>query len=136
LGKIHLKCLQETNFELVGVYDPDPIVQKWVRENYDVPVYKDLYKLLDDVDAVDIVSSTITHYDLAIEALKKGKHAFIEKPISSSVEEAEEILQLTKQNDLKVQVGHVERYNPAIVSLKNRKIQPKFIEGQISPQVV
>jgi len=129
LGKIHMKCLQSTDFELVGVYDPDPVAQKFVMDNYSVPIFDSADELIDAVDAVDIVSATITHYDLAIKAINKGKHAFIEKPICSTIEEAKVLVKATREQKVKVQVGHVERYNPAIVSLKDRKVQPKFIEG-------
>lgn len=129
LGKIHLKCLQNTDFEIVGVYDPNPEVQKFVTDTYGIPIYDSVDELLDVVDAVDIVSTTVTHYELAIKAINKGKHAFIEKPICTTIEEAKNLVKATRDKDVKVQVGHVERYNPAIVSLKNRKIQPKFIEG-------
>ena len=129
LGKIHLKCLQETDFEVIGIYDPSSEAQRFVNDNYSIPIYKDADQLIADSDAVDIVSTTITHYDLAIKAIKSGKHAFIEKPVSTTLEEARILTKATQENDVKVQVGHVERYNPAIVSLKNRKVEPKFIEG-------
>jgi len=129
LGKIHLKCLQNTDFEIVGVYDPDPKVQAFVKDTYNLPVYSSIASLVDAVDAVDIVSTTITHFDLGIYAINKGKHAFIEKPIASTLEQAKELESATEKNGVKVQVGHVERYNPAIVSLKDRDVSPKFIEG-------
>ncbi|MDF1695828.1 MAG: Gfo/Idh/MocA family oxidoreductase [Saprospiraceae bacterium] len=129
LGKIHLKCLKNTEFELVGIYDPDPAVQAYVKKEHQIPVFKSAEKLIAAVDAVDIVSTTITHYDLAIYAINNGKHAFIEKPVASSLGKAKQILAATAKNGVKVQVGHVERYNPAIVSLKDRNVSPKFIEG-------
>lgn len=129
LGKIHLKCLQKTAFEIVGVYDPDPEVQNFVRENYSIPIYSSIAELVDAVDAVDIVSTTITHFEVAKYAINNGKHAFIEKPVASTLAQAQELEQATVHNSVKVQVGHVERYNPAIVSLKDRAVSPKFIEG-------
>jgi len=129
LGKIHLKCLQKTDFEIVGIYDPDPNVQEFVKENYEIPIFESIPALVDAVDAVDIVSSTITHFELGIYAINKGKHAFIEKPIASTLAQARELEEATIKNKVKVQVGHVERYNPAIVSLKDRAVSPKFIEG-------
>lgn len=129
LGKIHLKCLQETDFEVIGVYDPSQEAQQFVTDNYGIPIYTDIDQLIADSDAVDIVSTTVTHYDLAIRAIKSGKHAFIEKPVSTTLEEARILTKATRDHNVKVQVGHVERYNPAIVSLKNRKVAPKFIEG-------
>lgn len=129
LGKIHLKCLQETDFEVIGVYDPDPVAQVFVKEHYAVPIYKSAKQLIVDCDAVDIVSTTITHYELARIAIEMGKHTFIEKPISSTLSEARELVNSAKENNVKVQIGHVERYNPAIVSLHDRKVSPKFLEG-------
>lgn len=129
LGKIHLKCLHKTDFDIVGVYDPDPIVQEYVKANYEIPVLDSVEELINAVDAVDIVSDTITHYDLAIKAINQGKHAFIEKPICTTIQEAKTLVTATKSNNVKVQIGHVERYNPAIVSLRDRKMQPRFIEG-------
>ncbi len=129
LGKIHLKCLQKTDFEIVGVYDPDPNAQAFVKANYDLPIFESIEDLVDAVDAVDIVSTTQTHFDIGIYAIKKGKHAFIEKPIASTLEQARALEDATSKNKVKVQVGHVERYNPAIVSLKDRAVSPKFIEG-------
>jgi len=129
LGKIHLKCLQKTDFEIVGVYDPDPKAQEFVKTNYNIPIYSSLETLIDAVDAVDIVSTTQTHFDIGIYAINKGKHAFIEKPIASTLEQAKELEKATIDNQVKVQVGHVERYNPAIVSLADRAVSPKFIEG-------
>lgn len=129
LGKIHLKCLQKTDFELVGIYDPDPDVQEFVKKEYSIPIFKTMESLIDVVDAVDIVSTTITHFDVGIYAINKGKHAFIEKPISSTLVQAKELERATHTNNVKVQIGHVERYNPVIVSLKDRDVSPKFIEG-------
>lgn len=129
LGKIHLKCLHQTDYEIVGVYDPDPIVQKFVKENYSIPVFDSEDSLMNAVDVVDIVSTTVTHFKLAKKAIGLGKHAFIEKPVCTSIEEADVLISLAKKHNVKVQIGHVERYNPAIISLKNRAFNPKFIEG-------
>lgn len=129
LGKIHLKCLQNTDFEVVGVYDPDPTAQKFVADNYGIQIFETSDALIDAVDALDIVSTTINHYELAIKAINQGKHAFIEKPICTTIEEAKTLVKATRDQNVKVQIGHVERYNPAIVSLRDRKVQPKFIEG-------
>ena len=129
LGKIHLKCLMSTDFEVVGVYDPDPIAQQFVQDNYGIPIFDSADVLMDAVDALDIVSTTITHYELAVKAINKGKHVFIEKPICTTIDEAKTLVKATTEQKVKVQIGHVERYNPAIVSLRDRHVQPKFIEG-------
>ncbi len=129
LGKIHLKCLLKTDFEIVGVFDPDPEAQEFVKKNYNLPIFTSISSLIDAVDVVDVVSTTQTHFDIGIYAINRGKHAFIEKPIASTLEQAKQLEQATFKHDVKVQVGHVERYNPAIVSLKDRDVSPKFIEG-------
>lgn len=129
LGKIHLRCLEQTAFEIVGIYDPDPHIQSWLKENSQYPVYESATTLLSVVDAIDIVSTTVTHYELAMAAIQQGKHAFVEKPISTTLEEARQLQEATIAYKVKVQVGHVERYNPAIISLRDRQISPKFIEG-------
>jgi predicted dehydrogenase len=129
LGKIHLKCLHNTEFEIVGVYDPDPVVQEYVTKEYNLPVFPSMESLIDAVDAVDIVSTTITHFEIAKQAIAAGKHAFIEKPVCATLEQAKTLLKTWTKSGVKVQVGHVERYNPAIISIKDRKVSPKFIEG-------
>lgn len=129
LGKIHLKCLERTDFEIVGVYDPDHTAQEFVKENYNLPIFDSVSALVEAVDAVDIVSTTQTHFEIALYAINQGKHAFIEKPIASTLEQAKQLEAATLKNGVKVQVGHVERYNPVIVSLKDRDVSPKFIEG-------
>ncbi len=129
LGKVHLKCLQNTDFEVIGIFDPNTEAQQFVTKNYGVPIFFSEDELIDCADAIDIVSTTSTHYDIAIKAINKGKHTFIEKPISSSLHQAKEILKAVTKTKVKVQIGHVERYNPAVVTLKHRDINPKFIEG-------
>ncbi len=125
LGKIHLKCLKETPFELVGVYDPDQALQKqWSEE---INFFNSADDLISECDAIDIVSPTITHFDLIQKAIEKQKHIFVEKPIVASLEEALKIKSILPKN-LILQVGHVERFNPAFVPLKDLEIQPMFIE--------
>lgn len=129
LGKIHLKCLHETDFEIVGIYDPDPQAHKYIAEHYNIPMFHSVEQLITEVDAVDIVSTTVTHFDIAKMAIDMGKHAFIEKPVCATLQQAKSLLTAKINSGVKVQVGHVERYNPAIISLKDRKVSPKFIEG-------
>src|SRR5690606_6108142 len=91
--------------------------------------FKSVESLIEEVDAVDIVSPTITHYNIASEALRKGKHVFVEKPIVSTLEEAQDLSQLQAKSGLIVQVGHVERFNPAFLALKEYPLNPLFIEA-------
>jgi predicted dehydrogenase len=130
LGKIHLKLLKQIpQFELVGVYDVDIENAQKVAESFDVPCFHHLEALLDKVQAVDIVTPTLSHFAIAKQALASGKHVFIEKPVTHTPEEARLLLELQSQTNLIVQVGHVERYNPAFLALENSPLSPMFIEG-------
>jgi predicted dehydrogenase len=130
LGKIHLKCIQASEtLELVGFYDPDPTTAQNVSETFNTQAFSSLEALLDAVDAVDIVTPTTTHFELAKKAAEHGKHIFIEKPLTHTVEEARILKEIVKKQGVKVQIGHVERFNPAFLSLGNTKITPMFIEA-------
>lgn len=129
LGKIHLKCLLNTPFEFGGFYDPDEKVRLSVSETFGVRAFSSMEAMLDEVDCVDIVSPTLYHYEIAKASILRHKHVFIEKPLTATTLQAEELVQLSRQYDVKVQVGHVERYNPAIMSLKDITLKPRFVEG-------
>jgi len=129
LGKIHLKCLLNTKFEFVGFYDPNEETRKTISDTHQIKAYDDLDDLIADVDCVDVVSPTVFHYEIAKKAIIAGKHVFIEKPLTETLAQAEELVDLARKHQVKVQVGHVERYNPAIRSLRNIDFKPKFIEG-------
>lgn len=129
LGKIHLKCLLNTKFEFVGFYDPNEDIRKTISETHQIKAYDELDALIADVDCIDVVSPTVFHYEIAKKAIIAGKHVFIEKPLTETLEQAEELVALSQKHNVKVQVGHVERYNPAIRSLRNIDFKPKFIEG-------
>ncbi|MBY8961254.1 Gfo/Idh/MocA family oxidoreductase [Flavobacterium sp. D11R37] len=129
LGKIHLRLLnQSPKYELVGFYDPDSNNADKVAAEYGYRKFDSVTALIEAVDVVDIVTPTLSHYDCAKEAITAGKHVFLEKPISNTVEEAEEIITLAKQHNVKGQVGHVERFNPAFIATKNMIQNPMFIE--------
>ena len=129
LGKIHLKLLQQSEkYDLVGFYDPDIANGKRVAEEFNYNYFENLDDLIDAVDVVDIVTPTLSHYNCAIKAITKGKHIFIEKPITNTVEEAEQIRLLVSENNLRGQVGHVERFNPAFKAIKSEIKLPMFIE--------
>lgn len=130
LGKIHIKCIQESEtLDLVGFYDPDQTAAAKVSEALHVTAYLDPESLIRDCDIIDIVTPTITHYALATMALQAGKHVFIEKPVTHTVEEAEALIALRDKQHLSVQVGHVERFNPAFLALGKREMNPMFVEG-------
>lgn len=129
LGKIHLKLLnQSEKYELVGFYDADAANGKKVEAEFGYKYFDTIDALIDAVDMVDIVTPTLSHYECAIKAIAKGKHIFIEKPITNTVEEAEHIRELLAQHDIRGQVGHVERFNPAFVAVKHQIENPMFIE--------
>ena len=130
LGKIHIQQWQEIEgVELVGFYDPDDAQAATTITQYQVPRYTDLDELIAATDAVDVVAPTTTHYDLAKKCLLAGKHLFIEKPLASDLEQGKELVKLVNEANVKCQVGHVERYNPAFLALQDLDIQPMFIEA-------
>lgn len=130
LGKIHLKCIQEiTDFELVGFYDPDTVNADKIEAEFGIKKWSSLDDLIDAVDVVDIVTPTISHFDCASKALKKCRHVFIEKPIVTSLEEARELIKIAGEANVKVQVGHVERFNPAFLAAESSFDRPMFIES-------
>jgi predicted dehydrogenase len=130
LGKIHINCISEIKqLELVGFYDPDPEIAGQVEKEYGVKKYDSISSLIDDSDIVDIVTPTVSHYKCASEAIKKMKHVFIEKPLVSTLAEAKKLIDLTNEANVKVQVGHVERFNPAFLAVKDYISNPMFIEA-------
>ena len=129
LGKIHLRLLNEsTNYELIGFYDPIKENAEKVAEEFGYTPFDSIEELIEAVDVVDIVTPTLSHFDCAKMAIEKGKHIFIEKPITKTIEEAEALIELAKKHDVKGQVGHVERFNPAFTAVKDKINTPMFIE--------
>jgi len=129
LGKIHLRLLQQSDkFELVGFYDPIEENAAAVAKEFGYKSFPTIDALLEAVDVVDIVTPTLSHFDCAKQALKQGKHIFIEKPITKTYEEAEELRALAKEHKVRGQVGHVERFNPAFTAVKEAIKKPMFIE--------
>ncbi|MBB3122719.1 putative dehydrogenase [Mesoflavibacter sabulilitoris] len=130
LGKIHLRLLKQSEkFELVGFYDADQENGKKVEAEFGYKYFDTIEQLIDAVDVVDIVTPTLSHFDCARQAIKKGKHIFIEKPITNTVQEAEAIRTLVAEHGVKGQVGHVERFNPAFTAVKDQLDSPMFIEA-------
>jgi predicted dehydrogenase len=129
LGKIHLRLLNQSNkYELVGFYDPFEENATKVAAEFGYKKFDTISELIAAVDVVDIVTPTLSHYECAKEAIQAGKHVFLEKPISNTVAEAEEIIALAKKYNVKGQVGHVERFNPAFTAVKDKIQSPMFIE--------
>ena len=129
LGKFHLNNWQEIEgVEIAGFCDTEEANANAVAEKYRIKRYSTPEELMDHCDAVDIVAPTTFHYDLCALALRNGKHVFVEKPLTNTMDEAKALLKLAKESNLRFQVGHVERFNPAFTALKDHDLQPMFIE--------
>jgi len=129
LGKLHTKLFKTLqNCEIIGVYDKDELKAEECGKEFSVKVFNSLDEMLQSCDAVSIVATTSAHYELAKKSLNCNKHVFVEKPITASISEAQEIIDLAKSNNLNLQVGHIERFNPALLSLEKYKLDPKFIQ--------
>ena len=129
LGKIHLRLLaQSKNYELVGFYDADEIHAKQIVAEFGYTYYESISKLIEAVDMIDIVTPTFAHFEIAKKAIENGKHVFIEKPITNTINEAQELIALANKHKVKGQVGHVERFNPAFTAVKDKINNPMFIE--------
>ena len=122
----HLSKIKNAN--LVGIYDIDSKRSDEVSKQLSVPSFESLDLLIDRVDALSIVTPTSTHKTVAEKCIQNGKHVFIEKPITTTVSDADHIIQLAKSNNTIIQVGHIERFNPALLALSSLEIQPKYIE--------
>ena len=130
LGKIHLKCILATDqWELAGFYDPDDRNAQTAASQFSARRFRTISELLKAVDAVDIVTPTPSHYALAARAIRAGKHVFIEKPVTQTLRQGQELLRLAALYRVKVQAGHVERFNPAFQALHGMQLQPMFIES-------
>ena len=129
LGKFHLNNWAVIDgVKLTGFCDTDDDNAKLVSEKYGLPWFEDVEALIDACDAVDIVAPTTSHFELCEAAIKKGKHVFVEKPLANTMDEARELVKLAKEANIKFQVGHVERFNPAFLALKDQVLHPMFIE--------
>ncbi|GAC1385074.1 MAG: Gfo/Idh/MocA family oxidoreductase [Ginsengibacter sp.] len=129
LGKFHLNNWKNiAGIQIIGFYDPQDEIANEVIAQYQLKRYEKAEELINDADIIDIVAPTTFHFELCKSAILKSKHVFVEKPLANSMEEARELLKLSKEADIKFQVGHVERFNPAFSSLSEGELQPMFIE--------
>jgi predicted dehydrogenase len=129
LGKIHLRLLKEIpTAELVGFHDHHPGIAEKVSGEYGINYFSSVEELISKCDAIDIVTPTVSHFELASLAIRNNKHVFIEKPITTTVAEAEMLVKMLDERNLKAQIGHVERFNPAFLAAKEYLNQPMFIE--------
>lgn len=139
LGEIHVRLASNLDgAQLVGLYDPDAERAAAIAAKYGVQTFPSLDELLSAVDGVCIVTPTTNHFETGMAALRAGVHCFIEKPIASTVAEGEQLQRFAEENNLVLQVGHVERFNPAFLAMKGRSPEPMFVEAhrlaQFSPR--
>jgi predicted dehydrogenase len=129
LGKLHVKMFRQIQeCEVIGIYDSNSQVVKDVAQVYDVKAFDNLDNLLNSIQAASIAVSTTAHYEVSKKCLEKGVHIFVEKPITASISEAEELVRLSADKKLNLQVGHIERFNPALISLEKFIVEPMFIQ--------
>ena len=129
LGKIHTKLMKGvTRANLIGVYDLNYEVAKTIAAELEIKAFEKLDDFLNSIDAVSIVATTSAHYELIKKAFEKNVHVFVEKPITSTIAQAEEVVKMSREKNLKLQVGHIERFNSALLSLEKYNLDPKFIQ--------
>lgn len=130
LGQHHARKFQSIeNASLVGIYDQNPARAQQISEQLNCKCFASYEEMLAQCDAVDIAATTTAHYSLARPALLAGKHIFLEKPITSEMVQAEELLKIASEKNLKIQVGHIERFNPVIREIEHEIGEPMFIES-------
>lgn len=129
LGKFHLNNWKEIEgVKIVGFFDPNNDNAKEVVEKYGIKRFMDEDKLIDSCDAIDVITPTTLHYDICMKAVRKGKHVFVEKPITHTLQEGKDLVNMVREANVKLQVGHVERFNPAYLAIKDMHLNPMFIE--------
>ncbi|MFW6019332.1 MAG: Gfo/Idh/MocA family protein [Bacteroidales bacterium] len=129
-GQIHLKCLKNlSNFEIVGFYDIDDQRSEKVSKDFGIKRYKNYLDLIDDSDVVSIITPTSSHYEYARAAITRSRHVFVEKPLVDDIRQAEELIKLAEEAEIKVQVGHVERFNQAFIAVEKHIDTVMFIES-------
>lgn len=130
LGSIHTKLWKNNpHIELVGVFDVDSQKSEKIASEFGCRHFNELDSLLENVQAVTIATTTTTHFEISKNCIFKGIHCLIEKPITQTYLEAVELIKIAKETNVKIQVGHVERFNPALISLRQYQLQPLFIEA-------
>jgi predicted dehydrogenase len=129
LGKYHLNNWKEIEgVKLVGFYDPNEGNAKEVASGYGLKRFTDADKLIDACDVIDVIAPTNFHFEICEKAIRKGKHVFVEKPLANTIEEGKQLVKMVREANVKMQVGHVERFNPAYLAVKEMHLNPMFIE--------
>jgi predicted dehydrogenase len=129
-SKVYSTIKHKASIEFAGVCDIDEKAGKEVAKKYNTEFFPDYKELIDKVDAVSIVVPTVSHYKVAKDFILAGKHVLIEKPMTKTLNEAEELVSLAKQKGVIVQVGHIERFNSAVRAIEPFIKKPRFIECQ------
>jgi len=129
MGKNHARLYSQMNCELVGVADANPERAREIGERVKTRYYSDYHDLLNKVEAVSIAVPTTLHHNVAMDFLNEGIHCLVEKPISFSLFESKAMIETAKQNKAKLAIGHIERFNPAVVKL--REIVDKGTLGEL-----
>ena len=130
LGKLHTKLYKQVeNARLIGIVDENAEKAEAVAKEFECKKYNSVEALMQDVDVLNIVTPTTHHYDIAALAIKNKKHVFIEKPITATEEQARDLIKLAAENNVLIQVGHIERFNPALLALEDVQVKPVFIEA-------
>ena len=129
LGKFHLNNWKEIEgVKLVGFFDPDNDMARTVAEQYGLKRFTDEKKLLDACDIADIIAPTTHHFELCMQAIRRGKHVFVEKPLAHTIQEGRDLVNMVREANIKMQVGHVERFNPSYLAIRDMNLNPMFIE--------
>ena len=130
LGKLHSKMFKQiSNCNFVGVFDSNQEQAKSVADEFGVKSFNSIDELLSNVKAVSIAATTTAHYEVAKKCFEKNIHVFVEKPITATIEQGEELVKIAKEKNLKFQVGHIERFNPGLLSLESFISDPMFIQS-------
>ena len=133
LGQFHAeKYAKLANVELVGVVDPDRSRGTYIAQKLNTRAFPDASGLLGLVDAVSIVVPTVLHHATAKQFLEHGVHILIEKPITVTLEQADELINLASTKGLALQVGHIERFNPAVTSIRSLLKSPRYLQAERS----
>ena len=130
LGKLHTKMFQQIpNCDLVGIYDSNPDHLSHVSKEFNVTPFGSINEMLGNIDAVSIAVTTSAHFQVAEKCLEANKHVFIEKPITSRITEGEKLVKMAADKNLIIQVGHIERFNPALLAVEEFIVQPMFVQS-------
>src|ERR1043166_4808131 len=129
IGKIHIDLLSKNpHWEIAGIYDIDRETSEVMAAKYNVRSFATIDQAIESAEAVDIATPSVTHFSIAQKAIGAGKHVFVEKPVTSDLRDAHELQKMVYASGVVLQVGHVERFNPAFVAARPYLTDPKFIE--------